>query len=71
MGIYRRRFGDRESQIRITKRGNVYDVAAYVVQFGEPLPEPAEEIPTLPNEEAALDGMTRWLRDEYGPEPES
>ena len=68
MGIYNRRFGDRDCQIRITKRGNVYDVSAHIVRVGEVLPETTDDIPVLPNEHTALEGMINWLSKEYGPE---
>ena len=71
MGIYQRRFGDRDCQIRIEQRANGPDVSAHIVRAGEELPLPAEEFPVLPNEGILLDGMTRWLVQEYGPEVKS
>lgn len=70
MGIYDRQFGDRICQIRIKQLAHGPDVSAHIVRVGEvvPQPPPGEDFPVLPNEAILLDGMTRWLRQEYGPE---
>ena len=71
MGVYQYRFGDRDCQIRIGQRGNVIDCTAHIVRVGEPLDDPHEAMPVLPNEDALLSGMIRFLREQFGPEPQA
>lgn len=70
MGKYRRQFGDRICEIRIKMQRAGINAQAHIVRVGEPPPETDEEMPVLPNEEAILEGMVQYLRNEYGDEPE-